>query len=90
MVDKNILLSTFNVNSFELLQDAISCVAPSMCEYYLNDMIVFSDSNIHLNRNNIEQSVNIDLYNIHIDYDSNTYIESLTNYSDEIQTESLW
>ncbi|MCK5294238.1 MAG: hypothetical protein KAJ49_06255 [Arcobacteraceae bacterium] len=87
LVDNGRLLSTFNVNHFDLLHDAISCVAPSMCEYYLNDLII-SSIDTYLNKNNIEQSINIDLYNIHIDYDSNIYIESLN--SDDTQTESLW
>ena len=88
LVDKNILLATFNVPQFELLESAISSTPPSMCEYYLDDLITLSDSETYLNRNNIEQSINIDLYNIHLDYDTNIYIESLNN--DDLQSESLW
>ena len=88
LVDQNRLLSIFNVTKFDALQNAISTIAPSMCEYYLNDLINICESNIYLNKSNIQQIINLDSYNIYIDYDLQTYIESIK--SDDIQTESLW
>ena len=88
LVEPNKLFSIFTISKFEELHNAIFNIAPSMSEYYLNDLITYSES-VSLNRHNIEQSINIDNFILHIDYDSNTYIESLKS-EDDYETQSLW
>jgi hypothetical protein len=88
LIEQNRLLSIFNINSFDKLQEAIYNLAPSMCEYYLNDLILVSTSE-YLNKTNIQQTINLDIYDIHIDYNSQVYIESTKNY-DDTETQSLW
>lgn len=88
LVDQGRLLSNFSVTEFDSLQEVVLSIAPSMCEYYLNDLIQFCDSSVYLNKNNIQQTINVDSYSIYLDYDSQIYIES-TN-SDDLETQSLW
>lgn len=64
-------------------------MAPSMCEYYLNDLTTLSEENSYLNRSNIQQTIYTDMYNIHLDYNFNIYIETLIN-DNQYETESLW
>jgi len=88
LVEQNKLFSIFTISKFEELQNAIFDIAPSMSEYYLNDLITYSQTAI-LNRHDIEQSINIDNFILHLDYDSNTYIEALKG-EEEYETQSLW
>ena len=88
LVEQNTLFSIFTISKFEELHNAIFNIAPSMSEYYLNDLIDYSEA-ISLNRHNIEQSINIDNFILHLDYDSNIYVESLKS-EDDYETNSFW
>jgi len=90
LVDQEQLLMIFDVSSFDLLEDAIFNTPPSMSEYYLNDAIMNLDNTSYLNKNNIQQTIQLDSYNIFIDYDCNTYIEKLHSDVVDEYTESLW
>lgn len=89
-LNSNLLFSTFGVDSFDSLDNAINNMAPSMVEYYLSDL---SDGNddIYLNKRNIQHSINIGDYSLYLDYEEEVYleIEDLNN-TDEYETGSLW
>jgi len=89
-LNSNSLYSTFGVDSFLTLDDAINNMAPSMVEYYLSDL---SDGNddAYLNKRNIQNSINIGEYSIYLDYDDEVYLEiEDTKNEDEYETGSLW
>ena len=89
LVETNRLLSLFNIDRFCDLESAIFSMAPSLCEYYLNDITADAQEDIYLNRSNIQNTIYTDLYNIYLDYDNNIYLEALAN-TDQFETESLW
>ncbi len=90
LVDQERLLSAFCVDSFELIEDALYNSPPSMNEYHLNNIIQDIDNDIYINKNNIQQTIQLDSYNIFIDYDFNTYIEQLNSNNYDENTQSLW
>lgn len=89
-LDKNSLFSIFAVESFELLENSLSSLAPSMVEYYLSDLGSSSMDNIYLNKRNIQQSINVGEYSLYLDYNSDIFLEINVNENCEYETGSLW
>lgn len=90
LLNKTSLFSTFSVENFDSLDDSINNMAPSMAEYYLSDLSNGNDE-AYLNKRNIQNSISIGEYSLHLDYDEEIYLEiDDTNTSDEFETGSLW
>jgi len=94
LLNKNSLYSTFGVENFNSLGDAVNEMAPSMVEYYLSDLCDYSNINdcengFYLNKRNIENHINIGEYSIYIDYNEDIYLE-IDIAEEEHETGSLW
>ena len=89
LLDKHNVYSTFSVNSFDQLELSINNISPSMVEYYLSDLCSIQDNEIHLNKSNIEKSLYLDNYSLHLDYSDNIYLE-ITQTQDELESNTLW
>ncbi len=87
-LNKNLLFSTFDVQNFETLEEAISNMAPSMVVYYLSDLGSCNDE-FYLNKKEVQNFINIGEYNIYIDYSENIYLEIKTN-KESYETAALW
>ncbi|MDD2639634.1 MAG: hypothetical protein WCY75_04135 [Sulfurimonadaceae bacterium] len=87
-LNKNLLFSTFDVQDFDKLEEAISNMAPSMVEYYLSDLGSCNDE-FYLNKKEVQNLINIGEYNIYIDYSENIYLEIKTN-KENYETATLW
>jgi len=83
------LFTLLNICSFEDIEDAISSIAPSLLEYHLEQLLSSIQDNATLNKHNIQNTINLDIYTIYLDYSDNLYIE-LDVIEDEYITESLW
>jgi len=90
LLEKETIFNTFNVSDFDTLESVIYDLAPSMCEYYLQNIVESSFEDHTLNRSNIQQSITIDNFLIHIDYSNQIFLEQLSNPTDDYNTESLW
>lgn len=87
-LNKNQLFSTFGANDLETLKIRMLEMAPSMVEYYLCGMSQVDEPS-YLNRRNIQDTINLGEYNIHIDYNEELFLEFLNN-GDIEETGSLW
>ena len=83
------LYTLFNISSFDKIHDAISSIAPSLLEYHLEQLLNNIESNVILNRHNIQNTINLDTYTLYLDYSDNIYIEQDV-IEDEYATASLW
>jgi hypothetical protein len=83
------LYTLLGISSFQSIQGAINNIAPSLLEYHLEQLLENIQSNEILNRNNIQDTVNLDKYTLYIDYSDNLYIE-VQIIEDEYITDSLW
>lgn len=88
LLNKSSLLSTFGANDIDALKSTILNMAPSMVEYYLCNLSI-SDDTKYLNKKNIEETISIGDFNIHIDYDNEYYLE-INSDSQYEETGSLW
>lgn len=88
-LDTNLLFQTFKVSSFEELEQEIQTIAPSMVEYYLNDLSLQTTEASYINRSNIQKSIFIDQYTLFLDYWDSVYLEKKEK-DDNYETESLW
>ena len=94
LLNKNSLYSTFGVEDFISLGNAVNDMAPSMVEYYLSDLCDYSNINdcengFYLNKRNIENHIIIGEYSIYIDYNEDIYLE-VEVAEEEYETGSLW
>jgi hypothetical protein len=87
--DNKNIFNIFDITDFNQLNLALDNIAPSLCEYYLNDLISTLSANEILNKSNIQDIINLDLYNIYLDYNNKIFIENLTN-NQEYDTPSFW
>lgn len=87
-LNKSLLFSTFDVQSFDMLESAMSNMAPSMVEYYLSDLSS-NNTESYLNKKEIQTYINIGEYNLYIDYGENIYLE-IELHNDTYETASLW
>ncbi len=89
LLNKHLLFSTFEVNTFQDLDLAVNNMAPSMVEYYLSNLSN-GTANIYLNKKNIQNSINIGDFSLYLDYDNEIYLEIKENISENFETNSLW
>lgn len=87
-INKTSLFATFNVECFNTLEEAMSTMAPSMVEYYLSDLCC-DNQDTYLNKREIEKSIDVGEYCIHIDYNDDIYLE-MEQSSNDYETGSLW
>ncbi len=89
LLNKTSLYSTFDVDSFDSLDNVINSMAPSMVEYYLSDLSN-GNEDAYLNKRNIQNSLCIGDYSLYIDYDEEVYLEIEDSIEDDFETGSLW
>ena len=85
-VNKDSLYNMFGVDNFNLLENALDNMAPSLVEYYLSSFT--NDDELYFNKRDIEESISIGDYNLYIDYSKNIYLE-LNNIIED-STQSFW
>lgn len=88
LLNKTSLYTTFGVNTFDSLDNAINSMAPSMVEYYLSDLSN-GNEDAYLNKRNIQNSLCIGEYSLYIDYDEEVYLE-IEDVVEDFETGSLW
>jgi len=88
-LDTNLLLQTFKVSCFDNLEQEIQSIAPSMVEYYLDDLSSSTNEPAYINRSNIQKTIYLDQYSLYLDYSDTVYLE-VTEKDDNYETESLW
>ncbi len=89
LLNKTSLYSTFDVDSFDSLDNVINSMAPSMVEYYLSDLSN-GNEDAYLNKRNIQDSLCVGDYSLYIDYDEEVYLEIEDSKEDDLETGSLW
>ena len=91
LLDKFNLYATFNIKSFDELENSVENISPSMTEYYLSDLASLVSGNTYLNKSNIEKSLFLDKYSLYLDYNDDIYLEVVQDENkDEYETASLW
>lgn len=88
-LDANSLFSTFEVSSFQELEEGIQSIAPSMVEYHLQDLSSSDTESVYINKSNIQQTIYLDQYSLYLDYEDSIFLEFIEK-EDEYETESLW
>ena len=88
-LDTNVLFSTFKVSCFDQLEEGMQSLAPSMVEYYLDDLSSSMDQSIYINKSNIQQTIFLDEYSLYLDYNDTVYLEFVKK-EDDYDTQSLW
>jgi len=88
-LDTTSLFQTFKISSFEELEQGIQSIAPSMVEYYLDDLSSATTEAAYINRSNIQKSIFLDQYTLYLDYWDSVYLEKQEK-DDTYETESLW
>ncbi len=89
LLNKQSLFATFGVQTSEALHSALISMAPSMVEYYLSDLNTQSDEE-YINKRNIQQTISLDQFHIHFDYDDNIFLEINQCYEDNTMIGSFW
>ncbi len=88
-LDTDILLQIFKVSCFEQLEQATQDIAPSMVEYYLNDLSSSISESSYVNKANIQKTIYLDQYSLYLDYSDTIYLEVMEK-NDGYETQSLW
>jgi len=88
-LDTNSLFQTFKVSCFNELEQELQSIAPSMVEYYLDDLSSSTNEHTYINRSNIQNTIYLDQYSLYLDYSDSVFLEVLEK-NDEYDTESLW
>lgn len=88
-LDTNSLFQTFKVSSFDELEQEIQNLAPSMVEYYLNDLSLSINEPAYINKTNIQKTIYLDQYSLYLDYSDTLFLELLEKEND-YTTESFW
>jgi len=88
-LDTNSLFQTFKVSCFNELEQELQSIAPSMVEYYLDDLSSSTNEHTYINRSNIQNTIYLDQYSLYLDYSDSVFLEVLEK-DDEYDTESLW
>lgn len=92
LIDKYDLLNEFRVNILSEIESKINSLAPSVCEYHFENIILYSQTHTYLNRNQIEKDFNFGEFKLYIDYEENIFLEKDDLfYDDELSENStLW
>jgi len=88
-LENSSLFQIFKVSCFDELEQGINNIAPSMVEYYLEDLSSSSNESIYINKSNIQKSILLDQYSLYLDYSDTIYLER-EEKDDTYDTESLW
>lgn len=72
--EDKLVYTIFGVSKFAQIQNAISPMAPSICEYYLDDLTT-KLIDIPFNKSSIQDKIDIYDYTVYLSYDDNIYIE---------------
>jgi len=88
-IDKESLFKTFSVDCFLNIENSTQQMAPSMVEYYLNDLATSNNGSAYINRSQIQQTIFLDEYSLYMDYNNDIYLEFIQK-DDQYETESLW
>ena len=88
-IDKESLYKTFSVECFLSIENSTQQMAPSMVEYYLNDLAASNNGSAYINRSQIQQTIFLDEYSLYMDYNNDIYLEFIQK-DDQYETESLW
>lgn len=83
------LFQTFKVSCFEHLEQELQTIAPSMVEYYLEDLSSSTNEPSYINRSNIQKTIYLDQHSLYLDYSDSVFLEILEK-DDDYDTESLW
>lgn len=89
LLNKQTLFATFGVRDIEALHASLISMAPSMVEYYLSDLN-HSNQEEYINKRNIQQTITLDQFHIHFDYDENIFLEIDQSYEDNTMIGSFW
>ena len=89
LIDKDMLYTTFSINDFNKIEGATNSMAPSMVEYYLNDLINYAQDT-YLNKSQVQCSVFIGDYSLYIDYNDNIYLELDNEALNASEASSFW
>ncbi len=87
--NNNKVYSLFDINEFTQLHSKVFTIAPSVCDYNLNNLINTLEPQSFFNKSNIQDSINIDNYSLYLAYDNNIYIEFIKQ-DDEYANDTLW
>ena len=88
-LENSSLFQIFKVSCFDELEQGINNIAPSMVEYYLEDLSSSSNESIYINKSNIQKTISLDQYSLYLDYSDTVYLEVLEK-DDDYDTQSLW
>jgi len=88
-LDANLLFQTFKVSCFEQLEQEAQIIAPSMVEYYLDDLSSAVNESTYINKSNIQKTIYLDQYSVYLDYGDTIYLE-IKEKENDYETESLW
>ena len=88
-LENSSLFQIFKVSCFDELEQGINNIAPSMVEYYLEDLSSSSNESIYINKSNIQKTICLDQYSLYLDYSDTVYLEILEK-DDDYDTQSLW
>ena len=84
------LLREFQSESLGALETKISSLPPSLCEYHFENIIILSQSDSYMNRNQIEMEFYFGEFKLYKMYDDELYLErDMAVYEDE-QCDTLW
>jgi hypothetical protein len=92
LIDKYDLLNEFRIGLFSEIEAKINSIAPSVCEYHFENIILYSQTQSYLNRNQIEKEFLFGSFKLYIDYEENLYVEKDELFYDDesSQNSSLW
>lgn len=92
LVDKHDLFNEFRISLLDEIESKVNTIAPSVCEYHFENIILYSQTHIYLNRNQIEKDFNFGGFKLYIDYEENIFIEKDDLFYDDESSENctLW
>jgi len=85
------ILNEFRISSIDNLESHLNIMSPSICEYHLENIILYSDVHSYLNKSQINKEFNFGDFKFYFDYEDNIYLEKNDDISqDDDLTSSLW
>jgi len=86
------LFNEFKISSLDEMESKLNNIAPSLCEYHFENIILYSQIHSYLNRNQIEKDFIFGNFRLLLDYEKNIFLEKDEAYNDDelTETSSLW
>jgi len=84
------LLNEFRLSSIDMFETHLNSMAPSLCEYHFENIVLYSDIHQYLNKNQIAKEFYFGDFRMYIDYENNIYIEKDDNYNSDDDVLELW